>query len=220
MAATWAGMMAAMMLPSALPALVSLGRAARALAFAAGFLAVWIACGVVAFVAYDHSGLMDLSPYATAAVLAAAALYELTPLKRACLRRCRASAYSGPALARGIRYAVDCLGYCAGLMLALFALDPMSIVWMLAVSACVFVQVVSVGMMRGSALRTVKPERARGRAGGQQLVVRRLPGERDHGALERSPERQRNRAGRRAGWNRSVSASRVDQAGAALDQHC
>jgi predicted metal-binding membrane protein len=137
-------MMAAMMLPSALPALVSLRRGARALAFAASFLAAWFAWGVVAFVAYDRSGLMNAGTYATVALLAAAALYELTPLKRACLRRCRANAYRGPALSRGIRYGLDCLGCCAGLMLALFVLDPMSIVWMLAVSALVFVQVVPV----------------------------------------------------------------------------
>src|SRR5258707_15177014 len=151
MAATWAGMMAAMMLPSALPALVSLRRGARAVAFAASFIVAWFAFGVVAFVAYDHSGLMDIGTYATVAVIAAAALYELTPLKRACLLRCRANAYSGPAPARGVRHAVDCLGCCAGLMLALFALDPMSIVWMLAVSALVFVQIVPVGRLARAA---------------------------------------------------------------------
>ena len=143
MTATWGGMMAAMMLPSALPAVISLPRG-RALAFAASFLATWIALGVVAFVTYDHSGLMDAGPYVTVGVLATAALYELTPLKRACLHRCRANAQSGPAPVRGLRNAVDCLGCCAGLMLALFAVDPMSIVWMLAVSALVFVQVVPV----------------------------------------------------------------------------
>src|SRR4051812_28383405 len=136
MAGTWATMMAAMMLPSALPALpalVSLRRAVRAVAFAAAFLAVWVAFGALAFVAYDHSGPMDAGTVVTVALLGAAALFELTPLKRACLRRCRASAYAGPALARGARHGVDCIGCCAGLMLALFALDPMSMVWMLAV---------------------------------------------------------------------------------------
>jgi len=137
-------MMAAMMLPSALPALVSPRSATRASAFAAGFLAVWIAFGVPAFVAYDHSGLMDAGLLVTLALFAVAALYELTPLKRACLRRCRANGYRGSALARGTGYAVDCLGCCAGLMLALFALDPMSIGWMVAVSALVFVQTVPV----------------------------------------------------------------------------
>jgi predicted metal-binding membrane protein len=150
-ATSWAGMMAAMMLPSAVPALVSLGRGARVLAFAASFLAAWFAFGVIAFVAYDHWGLMDVGTYTTVAVLAAAALYELTPLKRACLRRCRANAYGGPAVARGVRYGVDCLGFCAGLMLALFALDPMSIVLMIAVSALVFVQMVPLDRLRGSA---------------------------------------------------------------------
>src|SRR4051812_38956169 len=133
MATTWAGMMAAMMLPSALPALASTRAGARALAFAASFLVLWLAVGIVAFVAYDHSGLMDAGPYAVGALLAAAALYELTPLKRACLRRCRANGYRGPALVRGARHGLDCLGSCGGLMLALFAVDPMSIAWMLAV---------------------------------------------------------------------------------------
>jgi predicted metal-binding membrane protein len=151
MALSWATMMAGMMLPSALPALVSLGRTGRALAFAAGFAATWFAWGVVAFAAYDRSGLMDAGPYAAVAVLAAAAVYEFMPPKRACLRRCRASEYPGPALARGLRHGVDCLGYCAGLMLALFAVGPMSIAWMLAASALAFVQVVPVGRPRGSA---------------------------------------------------------------------
>jgi predicted metal-binding membrane protein len=142
MAVTWASMMAAMMLPSALPAVVSLRRVARALAFAAGFLATWVAFGAVAFVAYHHSGLMDASRIVTVALVAAAVLYELTSLKRACLRRCRANAYEGTTLVRGARYGVDCIGCCAGLMLALFALDPMSMVWMLAVSALVFAQIV------------------------------------------------------------------------------
>jgi predicted metal-binding membrane protein len=142
MAITWASMMAAMMLPTTLPALVSLRRVARALAFAASFLIVWIAAGVPAFVAYDRSGLMDAGTAVTVALLAAAALYELSPLKRACLRRCRANGYNGPAAARGARHGVDCIGSCAGLMLALFTIEPMSIGLMVAVSALVFVQIV------------------------------------------------------------------------------
>jgi predicted metal-binding membrane protein len=149
MAATWASMMAAMMLPSALPAALSLRRSTSALAFAASFLAVWVALGVVAFAAYDRSGLMDAGTYVTVALLAAAIAYELTPLKRACLRRCRANAYGGSAVARGARYAVDCLGCCAGLMLALFALDPMGIGWMVAVSVLVFVQTSGFRVRRG-----------------------------------------------------------------------
>lgn len=44
-----------------------------------------------------------------------------------------------------------------------------------------------------------------------------LPGERDHGTLERSDEREGNRPGGRARRNRPVSAPRVDQADAAPD---
>jgi len=47
-----------------------------------------------------------------------------------------------------------------------------------------------------------------------------LSGERDHGALERADERQRNRPGGRARWYRPVSAPCVDQADQALDQRC
>src|SRR4051794_33072382 len=141
MAITWASMMAAMMLPTTLPALVSLRRAARALAFAASFPRGWLAVGVPAFVAADRSGLMAARPAVRVALLAAAALYELSPLKRACLHRCRANAYGGPAVARGARHGVDCIGSCAGLMLALFTNEPMSIGFVGAVSALGVVQV-------------------------------------------------------------------------------
>ena len=63
----------------------------------------------------------------------------------------------------------------------------------------------------------VKSKHARDRASRQQLVVRSLSGERDHRALERPPERERNSPGGRAGRNGPVSAPRTDQAGDALD---
>jgi predicted metal-binding membrane protein len=75
---TWTAMMAAMMLPSALP--VALGLDGRApLAFAVSYIAVWGLAGVAAFAAYRgiHA--------AAAGVVVAAAVYELTPLKRRCL---------------------------------------------------------------------------------------------------------------------------------------
>jgi predicted metal-binding membrane protein len=159
-AATWATMMAAMMLPSALPAVLSFDQAARdrggtaaltlPAAFAASYLAVWIAVGVVVF-AVDHAiraahvGLLAWDqggPYVAGAAVAAAGVYELAPLKRACLRRCRASidgiARSG--VRPGLRYGIDCVGCCAGLMLVLFALGAMSVFWMAAVTLLVFVQ--------------------------------------------------------------------------------
>jgi predicted metal-binding membrane protein len=104
----WMTMMAAMMLPSALPMVflfsrVSTERARRAQAFVptwvfvAGYLATWLVYGLAAyglargiratgagFLGWNRSG-----PYVVGAAVAAAGLYELTPLKTMCLRHCR-----------------------------------------------------------------------------------------------------------------------------------
>jgi predicted metal-binding membrane protein len=131
---TWTAMMAAMMLPSALPAALALDRLAP-LAFAAAYVAVWGLVGVVAFAAYRGIRAAD------AAVIVAAAIYELTPLKRRCLARCRSGAPPGASgVAAGARYGAHCVGCSAGLMLALLALGAMSVAWMLVVAALVFVE--------------------------------------------------------------------------------
>jgi predicted metal-binding membrane protein len=87
--AVWATMMAAMMLPGAVPAVSRVVRAQdRNLAaplFAASYLAVWALFGLAVHALYrPHSttvaGLLTI----------AAGLYEFTPLKRECRRRCRA----------------------------------------------------------------------------------------------------------------------------------
>src|SRR5581483_3705783 len=103
----WVTMMAAMMLPSAAPmvliyAKVSRGRKGQAgfaptWIFVLGYLAAWTLYGLVAYgifraivsagtdyLAWDRSG-----RYVAGAALAAAGLYELTPLKELCLRHCR-----------------------------------------------------------------------------------------------------------------------------------
>jgi predicted metal-binding membrane protein len=149
--ATWATMMAAMMLPSALPAVLSSGaRRPRSVLFLVGYLAAWTLAGVVAFFAYravraEHFGFLGWQrdgAYVAGAAVVAAGLYELAPLKRACLQRCRTSAERGTGRAGrdGLRYAVDCLGCSAGLMLVLFAVGVMSVLWMAVVAALVFVQ--------------------------------------------------------------------------------
>ena len=147
----WVVMMAAMMLPSAAPMLAVYGwiqrsRAAVAL-FAAGYLALWTAAGVVAYalaVAARGSSIDALSwqrdgRYAAAAVLASAAVYELTPWKERCLTRCRAPLGFvvthwrdglGGGLRMGAVHGAWCLGCCWALMAALFALGVMSVAWM------------------------------------------------------------------------------------------
>jgi predicted metal-binding membrane protein len=72
-------------------------------------------------------------------VLALAAAYEVTPLKDACLGRCRSPLGFllgnwrngvGGALEMGIKHGAWCIGCCWALMAALFALGVMSIAWM------------------------------------------------------------------------------------------
>ena len=78
-----------------------------------------------------------------------AGAYELTPLKSSCLGRCRSpladlrgAAGDGPvdAIRTGARIGGVCLGCCAGLMAALFALGVMSLTWMVVVAALIAVQ--------------------------------------------------------------------------------
>lgn len=91
-----AAMGAAMMLPLAVPELrfVALGslwrRRDRAMAmFAAGFLAVWTACGALILVAMHALVSWAGWPLAAGAAVSGAALWELAPAKSYLLRRCR-----------------------------------------------------------------------------------------------------------------------------------
>jgi predicted metal-binding membrane protein len=155
----WVTMTAAMMLPSTLPAATLFARLRGGIgtvAFILGYLAAWTGFGLVAyasyrvlrasapsFVAWDACG-----PLVAGAALAAAGVYQLTPLKRACLRHCRSPLHfllrggsgNAGALRAGIGHGLYCLGCCAGLMLALFALGVMSLVWMGLVAAAILVE--------------------------------------------------------------------------------
>jgi predicted metal-binding membrane protein len=156
-------MMAAMMLPSLAPttALVATltGRRdpSRWLLFVAGYLLVWSVAGVLAYGLYElgHSLLAhDLAwhragRWVAASVLALAALYELTPVKAACLTRCRhparflhepAHEARAAALVMGARNGGWCLGSSAPLMAALFALGVMSLTWMAVIAGLVMLE--------------------------------------------------------------------------------
>src|SRR5262249_27045204 len=156
----WVVMMAAMMFPSLAPT-VALYRTMtrqrgldRPLLFTAGYVLVWAAAGLAAYgvfefgkailggaLGWDHAG----RPVA-AAVLAIAAVYELTPLKDVCLVKCRSpvgfllgSWRDGRlgALQMGARQGAWCLGCCWALMAGLFALGVMSITWMVAIATLI-----------------------------------------------------------------------------------
>jgi predicted metal-binding membrane protein len=158
-AGVWATMMAAMMLPSLAPtaavfaALVRRERG-RVLLFAGGYLLVWSLAGIAAYGLVElgkslfagslawHSG----GRWLAAGVLALAALYQLTPFKRAFLSRCRSplrfldtsspSTRAG-AFAMGLHNGAWCLGCSWALMGALFALGVMSITWMALIAVLV-----------------------------------------------------------------------------------
>jgi predicted metal-binding membrane protein len=107
--AAWGVMMAAMMLPSAIPMValyhavngVMAGHPHRRISptavFVAPYVLIWLAVGLPVYVAsvlvsaaaraYDW--MVWLVPYAVAAVLAGAGVYQLSAAKRACLRACR-----------------------------------------------------------------------------------------------------------------------------------
>ena len=129
----WVAMMAAMMLPGAVPALVGRARAdAPGLAvplFAASYLAVWTLVGFAVYAIYRPHGTS-----LAGALIVAAGIYELTPLKRTCRRRCRESIVSGS------QFGLYCVGSSIGLMLLLLALGAMSVGWMAAVAVLVLAQ--------------------------------------------------------------------------------
>jgi predicted metal-binding membrane protein len=128
-AAVWVPMMAAMMLPGAVPAVARVGRGLAAPLFAASYVAVWALFGLAVYALYRPHGA------AAAGVLTiAAGLYELTPLKRECRRRCQRDVRSG------FQFGVYCVGSSIGLMVMLIALGVMSVAWMAVVAALVLAQ--------------------------------------------------------------------------------
>ena len=163
----WVAMMAAMMLPSAVPTLLLFGLvvrsdpgsspAIRVYIFAAGYLLVWSAYGAaMALVQRELSlhavmtAMMQVQAHRlSAALLILAGLYQLTPAKRACLRVCQSPAgfisrhwRTGKtgALQLGVRHGLYCLGCCWALMLILFALGVMSLPVLLGLTVFLIVE--------------------------------------------------------------------------------
>jgi predicted metal-binding membrane protein len=129
----WVWMMAAMMLPGAAPAVLrgahASGRVRTVPLFVGSYLAVWAFVGVAVYALYrPHESVV------AGAVVIAAGVYEFTPLKQHCRRRCREIASSGGG------YGLYCVGSSIGLMLVLLALGVMSITWMSVIAVIVLAQ--------------------------------------------------------------------------------
>jgi predicted metal-binding membrane protein len=156
--AVWVVMMSAMMFPSVSPTVALYARMSRSrllpVAFTTGYLATWAGAGVVAFViglAVDRAAGGGLAwsnggRAIAGATLLMAAVYELTPLKNACLGKCRSplgtllgswrDGWSG-ALRMGSGNGAWCVGCCWALMASLFALGVMSVTWMALVAGLI-----------------------------------------------------------------------------------
>jgi predicted metal-binding membrane protein len=156
----WAAMMVAMMLPAASPMVLLYARVVRQAerqgrmanapaaiaAFASAYLALWILFSLLAVAlqcGLEHLGAMSAMmssrvAFLSGALLIAAGLYQLTPLKAVCLRHCRGPAQFIAAHWRpgvrgawrmGLAHGLYCIGCCAVLMLLLFVGGVMNLLW-------------------------------------------------------------------------------------------
>ena len=163
----WLVMMAAMMLPAVMPWLRMFAamaadaypgrrRAAVVGQFAGGYLVAWLAySGVAAALqARLHDAALiglDLRVGAIlgGALLIVAGLFQLTPLKEACLTHCRSplsfflarwdGRASGP-FRMGLRHGIWCVGCCWALMALAFVLGAMNLLWMAALTLLVVLE--------------------------------------------------------------------------------
>jgi predicted metal-binding membrane protein len=175
----WALMMVAMMLPSAAPMILTYARfaggtkaqgaaLAPTLLFAAVYVAVW--AGFSAIAAATQAGLVETGAISATrlalgdrriagALLVAAGLYQLTPIKRACLGQCQTPlgfimqrwrpGWRG-ALRLGFAHALVCVGCCWALMALLFVGGVMSLAWVAALALIVLIEKVAPIGSRGA----------------------------------------------------------------------
>jgi predicted metal-binding membrane protein len=165
----WGVMMAAMMLPSALPMLLVFtdlslraGERGRARAFVAAYLLAWCAFSVAATVAQwalQAQGWTDpmatsRSAVLTGGLLVIAGLYQFTPLKTICLAKCRSPLGfllgewrpgSRGAFVMGLRHGLFCVGCCWALMALLFVGGVMNLAWIAALSIAVAIEKLAPG---------------------------------------------------------------------------
>jgi predicted metal-binding membrane protein len=161
----WAVMMVAMMLPSASPmvstyAAVARGRSRLAIAqtwlFAAGYVAIWVVFSAAATAiqaGLEHAamltGAMRVAPLMGGVILALAGAYQLSPLKRRCLRYCQSPMGffmthwregAGGAFVLGLEHGSFCVGCCWMLMALLFVAGVMNLLWVAALAAFVLIE--------------------------------------------------------------------------------
>lgn len=156
----WVAMMCAMMFPAIVPAVLLFrgaavrGRTAPTPFFVAGYLLVWSAVGVPAYFAWRalQGPIGRDAPWAArfaGVVFLVAAVYQVSPLKLACLRRCRTPMSFflrqrhdlkrplGATLA-GADHGLICFACCWALMAILVALGTMELIWMVILAVIIY----------------------------------------------------------------------------------
>jgi len=156
-ASTWVVMMAAMMLPSALPLVYEFARISErrrgwqvaTTVMGIAYLSVWLLFGLLCYAVYHVVNMpWPNQPLIGGLALVLAALYAMTPIKRASETYCRElCALHGPlpfnlqrsALVVGTRYGLSCLGCTAGLMVAAVIIGMTSLGWMVIISGLILI---------------------------------------------------------------------------------
>ena len=169
----WCVMMIAMMVPSATPMVLlhaAIGRKqgdpdrplASTAIFVAGYLTVWTVFSAVATALQWGlqslgivTGMMEIaSPAIAGLVLISAGLYQLTPLKRICLRHCQSPVTfilqhwrpgKEGAFRMGLEHGCYCVGCCWFLMVLLFVGGVMNLIWIAAIAVYVGIEKFAVG---------------------------------------------------------------------------
>lgn len=153
----WALMMAAMMLPSALPAVQLYARfRGNPVGFVAGYLLAWFGFGALATlaqwrlleVALVTPMMSSASAWLSAGLQIVAGLFQFTSIKDACLTRCRSplgtmlagDANRSSAVREGLRNGTYCVGCCFALMGVLFVVGVMSLPWVFLIAAYVAIE--------------------------------------------------------------------------------
>ena len=161
----WAIMMIAMMLPSALPMVLTfaavtrnrqrLGRPYVPMSiFVLGYFAIWFVFSALAaggqWWLHRHallsSSMVSTSGWLGGMLLLGAGIFQFTPLKQACLTHCRGPLEfimtrwregSGGAFRMGLEHGAFCTGCCWALMALLFVAGVMNILWIAALTVLV-----------------------------------------------------------------------------------
>lgn len=157
--AMWFFMATAMMLPSAAPMLrtyadiadVAAGKGETAVplhVLTGGYLSVWFFFSIIAAslqlaiigIGYSEGPASPVRGFAAAVILTGAGLYQFSPLKEACLKKCRnpfSTLFSrwsdrpGPVFRLGVQQGLFCLGCCWALMLVMLVVGSMNLLWMM-----------------------------------------------------------------------------------------